>query len=127
MKSWFLRIAERRNDDGGTELLPHHRWQGRSQTVRRSGLEDALDHRARSASPPTARRSTGLDSRGRDTAALVAQDMASGQTRVVAQDPRADIGDASTTRRQAWRPPIRSYLKQRIRGARPSDRADVAF
>lgn len=33
-----------------------------------------------------------LDSRGRDTAALIAQDVASGVTEVIAEDPRADIG-----------------------------------
>ena len=33
-----------------------------------------------------------VDSRGRNTAALVAQDVATGKTTIVAQDPRADIG-----------------------------------
>lgn len=33
-----------------------------------------------------------LDSRGRDTAALFAQDMASGETTLIAQDEKADIG-----------------------------------
>lgn len=33
-----------------------------------------------------------LDSRGRNTAALLAQDVATGKTRVIAEDPRADIG-----------------------------------
>ena len=35
-----------------------------------------------------------IDSRGRDTAALVAQDMASGARTVLAQDSRVDIPDA---------------------------------
>ena len=35
-----------------------------------------------------------IDSRGRDTAALVAQDMASGARTVLAEDPRVDIPDA---------------------------------
>jgi dipeptidyl aminopeptidase/acylaminoacyl peptidase len=35
-----------------------------------------------------------LDSRGRDTAALIAQDVASGKKTVLAQDARADIGGA---------------------------------
>src|SRR5450830_2108695 len=34
------------------------------------------------------------DSRGRNTSALLAQDVASGKTTVVAEDPRADISDA---------------------------------
>lgn len=46
------------------------------------------------------------DSRGRDTAALVAQDFATGATKVVAQDPRADIAsglfDVRTGRIQAY-------------------------
>jgi hypothetical protein len=32
-----------------------------------------------------------LDSRGRDTAAVVAQDLASGTMQVLAEDPRADF------------------------------------
>lgn len=46
------------------------------------------------------------DSRGRDTAALVAQEFATGATKVVAQDPRADIAsglfDVRTGRIQAY-------------------------
>ncbi len=36
------------------------------------------------------------DSRGRDTAALIAQDVATGAKTVIASDPRADIGDVVT-------------------------------
>ena len=61
------------------------------------------------------------DSRGRDTAALVAQDIATGATRVVAQDARADIGaalfDPRTGRAQAYE---LEYLK---RDYVPLDRA----
>jgi dipeptidyl aminopeptidase/acylaminoacyl peptidase len=35
-----------------------------------------------------------IDSRGRNTAALIAQDVATGKTRIIAQDARADIGNA---------------------------------
>jgi len=47
-----------------------------------------------------------VDSRGRDTAALIAQDVATGKQTVVAQDPRADIGgviaDPKTGVVRAW-------------------------
>lgn len=47
-----------------------------------------------------------LDSRGRDTGALVAQDLASGARSVIGQDPRADVGliaaDPATGRIQAY-------------------------
>ena len=66
------------------------------------------------------------DSRGRDTAALLAQDVASGQTTVVAQDRRADIDDAlfdpRSGRAQAF---SSNYLKAEYQALDPAMKADL--
>lgn len=69
-----------------------------------------------------------LDSRGRDTAALFAQDTATGAMTLVAQDPRADIGgalaDPRTGRVQAY---AVNYLRNEYVPVDASIRADLAF
>ena len=68
------------------------------------------------------------DSRGRDTAALVEQDIASGKSRVIAQDARADITagmtDPKTGRVQAYE---LNYLKPDNVALDPAVKADLAF
>ncbi len=68
------------------------------------------------------------DARGRDTAALLAQDVASGQFSVVAQDTRADIGtpllDRKTLRVQGYN---LTYLKSEYVAVDPAIRADLDF
>jgi dipeptidyl aminopeptidase/acylaminoacyl peptidase len=68
------------------------------------------------------------DSRGRNTSALLAQDVASGKTTVVAQDERADIADAlydtQTGVVQAYNV---SYLKQEYVALSPALEGDLAF
>ena len=51
-----------------------------------------------------------IDSRGRDTAALVAQDVASGARTVLAEDPRADIDGAMFNPLTGRARPIRSPI-----------------
>ena len=68
------------------------------------------------------------DARGRDTAALMAQDVATGQMTVVAQDPRADVGgalfDPRTHRLQAYSV---NYLKSEYVAVDPSIKPDLDF
>ncbi|HEX8214530.1 MAG TPA: prolyl oligopeptidase family serine peptidase, partial [Allosphingosinicella sp.] len=68
------------------------------------------------------------DSRGRDTAALIAQDVATGAKKVVAQNARADIGGAmanpKTGRLEAY---AVNYLKNEWVPVDASVRGDLAF
>ena len=67
------------------------------------------------------------DSRGRDTAALAAIDLASGQTTVLAEDPRADIDgmlvDGDTFAPIAW---ASGYERRRYHALDPRFAADIA-
>ena len=89
--SLTLRWAIRANSAGGTDMFEIEG--GRiAETPREStGLEDSLTTHI---AGYTTDGSTlyWLDSRGRDTAALLAEDTASGEKHVIASDDRADIG-----------------------------------
>ena len=69
-----------------------------------------------------------LDSRGRDTAALVAQDVASGRQATIAEDPRADIGktlsDPKTGVVQAWSV---DYLRTEWQSSDPAIGRELAW
>lgn len=69
-----------------------------------------------------------IDSRGRNTAALVAQDTTTGARTVLAQDPRADIGgalgDPKTGKVQAY---AVNYLKTEWTALDPAIKGDLAF
>ena len=69
-----------------------------------------------------------LDSRGRDTAALVAQDVASGRQTTIAEDPRADIGetlsDPKTGVVQAWSV---DYLRTEWQSSDPAIKRELAW
>jgi dipeptidyl aminopeptidase/acylaminoacyl peptidase len=83
------RFAVRHTDDGDVEYLqrgPDGEW----MLFSRIGAEDAMATRAIEFSADGSELYW-LDSRGRDTAAVVAQDLASGTMRVLAEDPRADF------------------------------------
>lgn len=86
-----LRMASKSRKDGGTDFFKVENNKATATAFASVGLEDA-----QTTSPAgfTADGKTlyWVDSRGRDTAALVAQDVASGKTQVLAQDARADIG-----------------------------------
>lgn len=87
----ILRIAMRQNDAGGSDIFAIVDGQV-SQTPRDSiTLEDSMT------TSPAGYTTDGktlywIDSRGRDTAALIAEDTATGATTVIAEDPKADIG-----------------------------------
>jgi dipeptidyl aminopeptidase/acylaminoacyl peptidase len=84
-----VRFAVRCTNDGNIEYLqrgPDGEW----MLFSRIGAEDAMATRAIEFSAGGSELYW-LDSRGRDTAAVVAQDLASGTMRVLAEDPRADF------------------------------------
>jgi dipeptidyl aminopeptidase/acylaminoacyl peptidase len=83
-----VRFAVRQTNDGDIEYLqrgPDGEW----MLFSRIGAEDAMATRAIEFSAD-GRELYWLDSRGRDIAAVVAQDLASGAVAVLAEDPRAD-------------------------------------
>ena len=103
--SLTVRVAQKSRPDGGADY--YRVASGRVQAVPFAsvGLEDSQT------TVPLAFTADGAtlywtDSRGRDTAAFVAQNLSDGTTTVVAQDARADIGsalyDPLTGRAQAY-------------------------
>src|SRR6516225_6558691 len=84
-----VRFAVRHTDDGDVEYLQRGS-DGEWSLFSRIGAEDSLGTRAIEFSAD-GRELYWLDSRGRDTAAVVSQDLASGTMRVLAEDPRADF------------------------------------
>ncbi|MGB3166788.1 MAG: S9 family peptidase [Alteraurantiacibacter sp.] len=86
-----LRYALMQNAQGGTDVYRFENGEVGSEPVESIGMEDAL---TTSPAGITADGSTlyWLDSRGRDTGALYAQDVATGEKRLIAEDARADIG-----------------------------------
>lgn len=91
-KTLNLRVASRTRADGGTDFFRIADGQVEAEPFVSIGLEDAMTTR------PLSFTADGVtlywvDSRGRDKAALVAQDLATGRITVVAENPRADVGD----------------------------------
>src|SRR5207248_6073562 len=84
-----VRFAIRHTDDGDTEYLQRGA-DGEWTLFSRIGAEDAIATRAIEFSADGSELYW-LDSRGGDTVAVVAQDLASGTMRVLAEDPRADF------------------------------------
>lgn len=100
-----LRLAVKSRPDGGSDYFRVVKDKVEETPVARVDLDDALT------TSPLGFTTDGKtlywnDSRGRDTAALVAQDVAGGTARVVAQDARADIAsglfDVRTGQVQAY-------------------------
>jgi dipeptidyl aminopeptidase/acylaminoacyl peptidase len=88
-----VRFASRLTPDGGTEIL-RHTAVGGWEIFMQVSMEDTLTTR------PIGFDKTGnvlylTDSRGRDTAALTAIDLETGEQRVIAADPQADIDDVT--------------------------------
>lgn len=129
-----LRVVGKSRADGGTDYYRMNKGKVDAKPFVQVGLDDALT------TAPLGFTTDGktlywADSRGRDTAALVAQDFATGATKVVAQDPRADITsglfDVHSGRAQAYEleylkheyvpldgalKPDLNYLQQTIKG-----------
>ena len=88
---YVVRLAQRMTDDGGLELL-RPGVDGTWEPFLRVAQEDSLT------TNPLGFDKSGrvlylLDSRNRDTAALAALDLDSGEHRVLAEDPRADVSE----------------------------------
>jgi dipeptidyl aminopeptidase/acylaminoacyl peptidase len=122
-----LRMALKPNAAGGMDF---HRVQdgiAEAMPFAATTLEDALT------TQPAGFTADGatlywLDSRGRDTAALIAQDVATGATTVIADDPRADIGAILSHPRtgvvQAY---AATYLRTEWTAVDPTVGADLAL
>jgi dipeptidyl aminopeptidase/acylaminoacyl peptidase len=86
-----LRMALKSRDDGGTDYYRITNGRIEAEPFASVGLEDSLT------TNPAGFTADGktlywIDSRGRNTAALIAQDVATGTTTVLAESPKADIG-----------------------------------
>lgn len=122
-----LRLAVKSRPDGGSDYFRVVKGRIEEQPVVQVGLEDALT------TSPLGFTTDGKtlywnDARGRDTAALLAQDVASGKTTIVAEDARADIGaglfDVRTGRAQAYE---LDYLKHEYVALDKAIGADLDF
>jgi len=115
-----VRFAVRHTDGGDVEYLQRG-TDGEWALFSRIGAEDAMATRAIEFSAD-GRELYWLDSRGRDTAAVVAQDLESDEIRVLAEDPRADftelvldpiserpVAAARSIERVAWQVPDPDY------------------
>jgi dipeptidyl aminopeptidase/acylaminoacyl peptidase len=86
-----LRIASKSRDDGGTDYFRITNGTIEAKPFGSVDLEDSLT------TNPAGFTADGktlywVDSRGRNTAALVAQDVATGEKKVLGESPKADIG-----------------------------------
>jgi dipeptidyl aminopeptidase/acylaminoacyl peptidase len=93
-----IRVAARSRPDGGTDYYRVSGGKVEAQPFEVVTLEDAQT------TQPVGFTADGkilywLDSRGRDTAAVIAQDVASGRKTVIAQNARADIDNAMSNPR----------------------------
>jgi dipeptidyl aminopeptidase/acylaminoacyl peptidase len=120
-----LRLAQKPRADGGAEYFRLKDGVAEATPFVSVGLEDAQT------TQPLHIAADGqtmywTDSRGRDKAALVAQNLATGVTTVVAQDARADIGsalyDPQTGVAQAY---AVDYLKSEYVGLDPAIQTDL--
>ncbi|MFN3389146.1 MAG: alpha/beta fold hydrolase, partial [Allosphingosinicella sp.] len=126
-ESLALRIASKSRPDGGTD---YYRVAGEAieaEPFETVTLEDAQT------TQPAGFSADGktlywIDSRGRDTAGIFAQDVASGKKTLVAEDKRADIGSAmanpKTGKVDAY---AVNYLKNDWIALDPAVKADLAF
>jgi dipeptidyl aminopeptidase/acylaminoacyl peptidase len=121
-----IRLASKATDDGGQSYFRVTDGKVDPTPVATIGLEDALTTAA-SGFTVDGRTLYWLDSRGRDTAALIAQDVAKGRTTIVAQDPKADISgvltDPRTGRVQAYQA---DYLRSEWTAVDPAVAGDLA-
>jgi dipeptidyl aminopeptidase/acylaminoacyl peptidase len=122
-----LRVASRQRPDGGFDFFRIEGGTVEDQPFTSVPLED-------SQSTGPARFTVDgetlywVDSRGRDTAALIAQDFATGKTKVIAEDARADIGERlhepRTGNLQAY---AVNYLKTEWIALDPAIQSDLDF
>ena len=122
-----VRGALKSRADGGSDYFRVVDNKVDAQPTEQIGLDDSLT------TQPAGYTSDGktlywIDSRGRNTAALVAQDTATGAKKVIAEDPRADIGGAMSNPRtgevEAY---AVEYLKNDWTPIGNAVRSDLAF
>ncbi|WPZ02797.1 S9 family peptidase [Blastomonas marina] len=122
-----VRLAIRPNADGGMDFFRVVDNEVEEEPFGRTGLEDSLT------TNPAGFTTDGktlywVDSRGRNTAALVAMDVETGETRVIAEDDRADIGgsirDQETGEVEAYSV---NYLKNEWKALDPEIGASLDF
>jgi dipeptidyl aminopeptidase/acylaminoacyl peptidase len=132
-----VRFAVRYADNGDVEYL-HPGVGGEWELFARIDAQDAMTTRPIEFSDD-GRKLYWLDSRGRDTAAVTAQDMATGEMRVLAEDARADVVEvpleplsyrpiaaAAMFTRKTWHVIDRDYAEDFAWLARLSD-GDLSF
>lgn len=121
-----LRIAARATDDGGQQFFRITGGRIADKPFSTIGLDDSLTT-APGGFTADGKTLYWIDSRGRNTAALLAQDMASGTMTVVAESAKADIGgtivDPQTGRVQAW---SAEYLREEWTALDPAIATDLA-
>jgi dipeptidyl aminopeptidase/acylaminoacyl peptidase len=122
-----LRMALRPNAQGGFDFFRVVDSNVEPQPFSSTTLEDALT------TQPAGFTVDGktlywIDSRGRNTAALIAQDVATGATRIIGENPRADIGGAlsnpKTGEVEAYSV---TYLREEWTAIDPKIGADLAW
>ncbi|MGF7148886.1 dipeptidyl aminopeptidase/acylaminoacyl peptidase [Sphingomonas zeicaulis] len=122
-----VRMALRPNEAGGYDFFRVANNKAEDKPFSSTTLEDSLT------TQPAGYTADGktlywLDSRNRDTAALVAQDVASGTTKIVAENSKADIGGTLTNPRtgvvEAYSV---EYLTTDWTAVDPAIGADIAF
>jgi dipeptidyl aminopeptidase/acylaminoacyl peptidase len=122
-----VRLATRSREDGGNDFFRVSEGVAEEKPFSSVGLDDSQT------TQPTGYTKDGktlywLDSRGRDTAALIAQDVTTGATKIIAQNPKADIGsvltDPKTGRVQAYEV---EYLTSEWNVVDPAIKDDLAF
>jgi dipeptidyl aminopeptidase/acylaminoacyl peptidase len=123
-----IRSASKPTPDGGVQIFKVTNNQVAAQPEETISFEDS-DGTAPLGYTYDGKTRYWLDNRGRDTAAFVAQDVATGQRTVLAQDPRADIGgdadfDPRTGRLQAYSV---EYLKTEWTALDPAIKPDLDF
>lgn len=122
-----LRMALRPNAAGGMDFFRIDAGKVESTAFASTTLDDAMT------TQPAAFTTDGktlywIDSRGRNTAALVAQDVATGTTRVIAEDARADIRGALTNPRSGVVEAYSvAYLRSEWRAVDATVGADLAW
>jgi dipeptidyl aminopeptidase/acylaminoacyl peptidase len=122
-----LRLALRPNAAGGMDYFTVAGSKVAEKPVASTGLDDSLT------TSPAGFTTDGktlywIDSRGRNTAALVAQDSSTGETRVIGENERADISSAmSNPRTGVVEAYAVTYLRDEWTALDPTIGADLAW
>lgn len=121
-----LRYAARPNAGGGIDYFRMMGGKVEAKPVVSTTLEDSDTSPA--GFTTDGKTAYWLDSRDRNTSALIAQDVGSGKQTVIAYDPRADLGsvmaDPKTGRIQAW---STNYLREEWQASDAGIGRDLAF